>query len=98
MTKQSSGAILIVLAFVSALFNFLPAALLLLIATGMLDIYLIKNKEQTISAYIRGLTPKYVDYCILVSLIALVIIFQGWLVVVWFVLGLLNSHFFEREQ
>lgn len=99
MSIQRVGAVLLVTAFVAALMHYMPVALTVLIVTGIIDIWLIYIVgDKSISYYIRSLLPRFVDYMIMFGTVGVVILMQGWFTAIWFVLGLLSSHFFEIQN
>jgi hypothetical protein len=96
---QIVGTILLVAAFILAIFDRVYPAIVVLAAVGLLDCWLVFiRQEMSISAFIRGLAPWRIDQFILVGLIPLCWWLAGSKVVLWFTLGLLNAHLFNIEN
>lgn len=96
---QIIGALLLVIAFVSAIVtdNWLPW--IPLVAVGGIDLYIIYVlKQRTITKWIRSLTKKHWDRIIMFGLIGVCWWLKGEVVALWFALGLINNHLFEKEE
>lgn len=95
---QMIGAVLLVIAFVLAVLNKAVEAWIVLVSVGILDLCLIYIwKDITISRWIRGLTGSKVDTVIMLGLVALCWWLKGEAIALWFLLGLLNNHLFEKD-
>lgn len=93
------GAVLLIAAFVLAVMDYVIASTVILIAVGILDIWIIFfQRELSISAYIRGLAPWSIDRIILIGLVPLCWWLNGLKVALWFTLGLLNAHLFNIQN
>ena len=97
--SQFIGACLLVAAFALALFFKITAAAICLTAVGLLDLYLILClRQKSVSWWIRGLTPYYIDRIVLVALVPFAWYVSGLGVAVWFTLGLLSNHLLEVQN
>jgi len=95
---QMVGAVLLVLAFMLAFINLVWLTWGILAAVGCIDLYLITIVKQiTITKWIRIQFPKPVDTILIFALIVLVWWLKSEVTALWFVFGLLNSHFFEGQ-
>lgn len=95
---QIIGALLLVVAAVCALLNWVWFAWVALFCVGVIDLFIIyKLKMITVSKWIRKLTGPKVDNVILITLIVVCWWLKGEVVALWFLLGLLNNHLFEKE-
>lgn len=95
---QIIGALLMIVAFILALFNNAWGGWIILAIIGAIDIYLIYWREDwTVTKWIRNLTGHRIDNIIMIGLIILCWALKGELIALWFTLGLLNNHFFERQ-
>ena len=93
------GAFALIAAFVWALVGVVSFAWITLIIVGLIDLYLIYIvKEITISRWIRQLCGHRMDNVIMIGLCVAVWFWKGETLALWFVLGLLNNHFFERND
>ena len=70
--------------------------LFVLIAVGIVDLYLVSKKKETISQRYHKLFPQRIDNIILVASVVIV----GWLVpnarLVYYILGVIAGHLFWR--
>lgn len=71
---QKIGAGILALSAIAVAFNLVLIALSLLVTTGGIDIYLVLNKEDTISNWIHDLFPKQIDAIIVIALM----VFTWW--------------------
>jgi len=95
---QIVGAVILLFAFFLAFVNAIWVTWGLLAVVGLIDLYLIWYlKQMTITKWIRLQFPKYVDTIIIFALIVLVWRLKSEVTALWFVFGLLNSHFFEEQ-
>ena len=95
---QIVGTVLLVIAFVLAFQNYIIGAWAILLLVGILDLIIIRvYKDITISRWIRGLTGPRLDNVIMFGLVILCFWLKGEVIALWFLFGLLNCHFFERD-
>lgn len=68
MIKQKIGTGLLIVALVLTWMMETGLAYLVLLAVGILDLYLELHKEKTISQWVQALWPKIIDYPVLAGL------------------------------
>ena len=96
---QTCGAILLLVTFATALAGFVWIPWVLLCTVGLIDLYLIYiRKETTITKWVRSLWGRRIDNIVMLSLIGLIWWLKGEGIALWFLLGLLNNHLFERAN
>ena len=95
---QMIGAVLLAAAFVCAIWGLVLPAWIMLAAVGVIDLWIIYiEKSTTVSRWIRGFTGHAIDNLIMLGLVAACWWLKGETAALWFLLGLLNCHLFERN-
>jgi hypothetical protein len=95
---QLTGACLLIASFVMAFLNMIMFAWITLACVGLLDLYLIYiAKVIRITDWIRALWGHAIDNVVMIGLVVLVWWLKGETIALWFLLGLLNNHLFEKD-
>ena len=96
---QMIGSILLVAVFAMAFLSMTYIPLIVLGIVGAIDLYIIYvlKSTTTISKWIRQLFGSTTDGIILICLIVICFWLKGSTIALWFFLGLLNNHLFEKD-
>jgi hypothetical protein len=86
------GTIILIGALVLLFLKLLiPCYIALGVVLGI-DLYLVKNKKQTITQWFRPKFPKVIDTIIAIGLVVAFILFGGPVAGIYFLMGTINGH------
>lgn len=94
---QKIGVALLISALICTWLKWSWIAIALLGAVGIVDLYLVFTKKMTISQWIHGLFPKYIDIIIMVSLLAFTWWIWGPVAFLPVMTGVIVGHLFWQE-